>query len=95
MNSQNITIEYIRGWFDRSSSINLSTKSLIARSKQEWPTRAIFAKLRELGIDCKLNKYAGQYELRVGRKEALQLWRKKIGFICKDKANRLDMILGG
>ena len=88
-----ITIEYIRGWFDRSSSINIRTSSLSARSYAEWPARAIFGKLLQMGIDCSFTKYDKTYEIRIGKKEALKKWNDLIGFIDKEKALRLSELL--
>ena len=88
-----ITIEFIRGWFDRSSAINQDTRSLFARSSHEQPIRSIYVVLQGLGIECSLSETGDIFELRIGRREALEKWKQLIGFVREDRTAKLDSII--
>jgi hypothetical protein len=94
---------YVRGWFDRSSAINVSTKIVMARSSTVQPIHAIHAALARAGIENSLTTYTITYtslrddgigwELRISRREALTRWQELIGFSDPDRASKLKQIL--
>lgn len=98
---EEITDSYVKGWVDRQSQIRVDGRSIVATATEEHPIRDIYAFLRRIGIACTLIKRVRtrsgdsipQLELRIGRRDALEMWRDKIGFLNKDKAQKLDEIL--
>lgn len=98
---KDITDIYVRGWADRQSQVKTVSRSIVATADEEYPIRNISSFLRRMGITCTLvsrnvrrrNRVVRQWELRVGRRESLELWRDKIGFLSKEKASKLDEIL--
>lgn len=103
---EDITDSYVKGWVDRQSQIRVDARAIVATATEEHPIRDIFAFLRRLGIQCTLiqryvkrkggdsiDRDIKQWELRIGRREDLELWREKIGFLNKTKAQKLEEIL--
>lgn len=90
---ESITIDYIKGWLDRQSQVNVSGRSIISTSSNEYLIRSIYAALLRLGIECMLNKVGARFELRIGRKTALIRYNEAIGFACRAKADKLNRIL--
>lgn len=99
---RDITPQYIRGWADRSSNVNVETRSITIRAKNEYPLRSIAVTITHMGIECTFGSFtmssaSGEtsmgWELRVGRRKALELWRDLVGFLNKGKAEKLDQIL--
>ena len=88
-----ITIGYIRGWFDRSCAINVGTRSLFVRSKRDQPLRNIAVALEGKGVSNSFVLRNDQWELRIGTREALEAFRSEIGFGCPSKSEKLDTIL--
>lgn len=91
---EELSVDYIRGWVDRQSQVNVSGRAIVATTSTEQPMRSVCAALRRMDIDCGLAKYGDRWELRIGRRDALERFRTQIGFLCSDKSDKLDQILG-
>lgn len=94
---------YVRGWFDRSSGVNVTTRIVMARSLTVQPIHAIHAALTRAGIENTLTTFTVKYadlrnnsvgwELRISRRGALTRWQDAVGFSDPDRASRLKQII--
>ena len=96
-----LTIDYIQGWMDRQSQVNVGGRSIVATSKDFAIIRQVYASLMANGIKCDLRLYSlpgkkrglSRWELRIGSKKALASYNKVIGFRDPEKKSRLTEIV--
>jgi hypothetical protein len=88
-----VSKDWVRGYLDRGCYIQPG--AIIVDGHSDVLLRAVYQKLRQMGLQCVLRQYRDRFRLRIVGKASLRRWKALGGFLDPEKIVALDTALKG